>query len=182
MYYSPSCLYEYTLNFTCKNLESITHLNSQQKLEFKAKNIRLNHLISADLLERLCSKGKINDTILSLFTNDQTQLTNIRIKNVSFSKEALNSLLRQHLVTELCINNVLLKSAVSSEKIENSDVFNEKSCHSTMLVDCSINFNDLIDGLCSESFSNIRSLNVARNISLFGTTLFYIKHLKNLTR
>lgn len=164
-----------------------------KKYEFKDKNIKFNHIISEDLLNRLCELGKLNDSTLALFTNTQTCLKSVHIKNATLSKESIKLLLKQHQITELVINNIQLSSGLFAdcEPNNNSNLANLNSQHNSALVSqqvqlassaTSICINDLIEGLNEWSLEHLKLLNVARNSTLFGSIIINLKQLSNLTK
>ena len=162
-------LYKITLNHICKNLTNYCELSRDKKLQFKNKHFKLNHVISEDILACLTEMGKINDTTLTLFTGPQCNLKKIKIKNISVSKKALSQLLQKNVINELSVNNVRFSQLISTAS-------------STLVVDESINLNEIISGLNKESLIGLKSLNISRNISLFSHVLFSTSRLINLSR
>lgn len=195
----PSRLYETSLNYICNNLDLVCDLNSfdskqlikatnnnKNKLIFKDTQIKFNHIVSEDILERLCDLGKLNDLTITLFTSKQTCLKHIRIRNVSISKESVKLLLKQHQINELIINNIqtyphdldLVVNSINNYETNNSNNNNNNSNnHQTP-----ITINDLIDSLNAWSLEHLKCLNVSRNISLFGSILINLRQLKNLSK
>ena len=153
---SPSRLYESCLNFICQNLDLLCELldlkeaaqnstKKSKKLVFRDQNIRFNHIVSEDILERLCDLGKLNDLTISLFIGVQTCFKNVRIKNAYISKESVKLLLRQHQIDELFINNIQINSNDSdlvhvTKDFENG-IINNFGSHTPITI------NDLIDGI-----------------------------------
>lgn len=174
----PSRLYENCLNFLCQNLDLVCELvdvsstNSSKcnkKLVFKDKNIKINHNVCEDILERLCDLGKLNDVTISLFSSRQTCFKNVRIKNASISKESVKLLLKQHQITDLLINNL----QINENEAQNAP---NDSNHTPITI------NDLIDSLNPWSLEHLISLNVSRHISLFGSILINLHQLRNLLK
>ncbi len=171
------------------NLESnqlIRPSTNSKKLIFKDKQIKFNHIVSEDILERLCDLGKLNDLTITLFTSKQTCLKHIRIRNVSISKESVKLLLKQHQINELIINNIqtypqdldlVVNSINNYETNANNNNNNNSNIHQTP-----ITINDLIDSLNAWSLEHLKCLNVSRNISLFGSILINLRQLKNLSK
>jgi hypothetical protein len=159
---SPACLYEYCLNYICKNLKLISYENSDSEIKFRNKKIQLNHVISSDLLEKLCEKEKVDDKILTLFDNTQTQLNSARIQNATISLSALKLFLSRNLIADLTINNIRLTTS------------DNLSSHNP------IYFDQLFDCLAIESFKHLRSLNISRNVFTYNASLF--NRLRSLRR
>ncbi len=193
----PSRLYETSLNYICNNLDLVCDFNSfesnqlirpstnSKKLIFKDKQIKFNHIVSEDILERLCDLGKLNDLTITLFTSKQTCLKHIRIRNVSISKESVKLLLKQHQINELIINNIqtypqdldLVVNSINNYETNANNNNNNSNIHQTP-----ITINDLIDSLNAWSLEHLKCLNVSRNISLFGSILINLRQLKNLSK
>lgn len=189
----PSRLYENCLNYLCNNLDLICDLieinepfnqtnqknkHANKKLVFKDKTIKINHIVSEDILERLCDLGKLNDLTITLFNQTQTCFKNVRIKNASISKESVKVFLKQHQINELLINNIQINSN-DSESQNSIDQIANNINHSNQTP---ITINDLIDGLNTWSLEHLKNLNVSRNISLFGSILINLKQLNNLVK
>ena len=156
---TPSRLYESCLNFICQNLDLVcdffdlkeaaqNNTKKSKKLVFRDKNIRFNHIVSEDILERLCDLGKLNDLTITLFTEGQTCFKNVRIKNAYISKESVKLLLKQHQINELLVNNIQINSNDSDLVHVTKDSENSITNHfgNNFGNQTPITINDLIDG------------------------------------
>jgi hypothetical protein len=231
---NPSRLYVSCLNYICNNLDLICVVNNSappplqpltkptvvfKQFEFRDKSVKFNHAISEDFLERLCQLGKLNDSTIQLFINNQTCLKKFNIRNVCLSKELIKLVLKQHKINELCINNVQFISANISEHTATQP--NDE--YSSYLINASnfslnnnvtgnvavtsqaataaaavtsgvlannnsnqghtgICINDLTESLNEWSQVYLKSLNVSRNATLFGSILINLNKLKNLAK
>lgn len=203
----PFRLYTTCLNYICNNLNLVTinlshkqhvhhhhHLHhyhkSHAQLEFCDPSIRFNHVISEDLLEKLVQLGKLDDSTLSLFVNDQTCLRKLHIRNVNLSRDLVRAVLKRHKINELCINNVQfvtypnIESAHHQDDYANYLVNIQQPIQNTHNIssNCSISINDLTEGLNDWSRENLKYLNVARNATLFGSILINLDKLKSLSK
>jgi hypothetical protein len=194
-------LYSTCLTYICANLDLICQRLSQKhhnNLEFRDKSIKLNHIISEDLLERLCLSNKLNDSTLSLFASSnpiqQTCLKKFHIRNCLLNKDSLRFVLKQHKIDDICINNVqFLKNQPPNNHHNHHTNNNDFTIHDDFLITNitaisgsntpqPLCINDLTENLNEWSQKNLKSLNVARNQPLFGTILINLSKLKNLSR
>ena len=161
-------------NTNTNNLKANSRKNSSAPLrafQFKDDTVKFNHVISQDLLERLCEHGKLNDQNFGLFNNKQTCLRNIVIKNACLSKELVQNILKQHQIAELVFSNISSPSHAANGVNTNSDAENNP-----------FTINDLISSLNEWSLEHLRYLNVSRNASFFGSVLVNTKRLINLQK
>ena len=194
---NESRLYIKCLNNLCLNLDQFCNLTQQpidpinqstlknqlkpknesfKQLHFKDKQIKFNHIISEDFLERLSDLGKLNDLTVTLFNNQQTCLKKVCIKNASLSKESIKSLLRQHQLSDILINNIQL----NTKELEINSSGTNVNHNNSNSAGNGFNINNLIDGLNEWSLIHLKHLNVSRNASLFSSILINFKQLKNL--
>jgi hypothetical protein len=163
----------------------LTSLNSQNttqchELEFKDKNVAFNHILSEDLLEKLCDLGKLNDYTIALFNNGQTYLKKVHIKNASLTKNSLKQLLKNHQIEELFINGIHILSKPPHFSL--FDAPNDQNIPLNLTNGSSFTLNDLLDSLNEWSLTNMKYLNVSRNTTLFSTILVNLKQFKNLQK
>jgi hypothetical protein len=175
---ASTSLYTKCLNYVCHHLDLLceykistatksTNEKPVKKIQFKDKTSKFNHIISEDLFERLNELGKLNEKTIDLFTNSQTCLKKLKIKNTFLSKESIKIILKQHQFNEIIFNNVLFEKEISSSNITHGNT---------------ITISELLDSLNDWSLQNLKSLNVSRNISLFGSILTNFKHFKYLLK
>lgn len=77
MYANPSSLRDLCMNFVCNNIEIMIYVTVQnngtdspvETVEFINKNMYLPAELSETILTRLSSENKLNDRILSLFSD-----------------------------------------------------------------------------------------------------------------
>lgn len=199
----PSRLYSICLNYLCNNLDLVCdqkpvepeltsnisflagkpngkkqNTNLAKRLEFKDKLIKFNHIISQDLLERLCELEKLNDSTIALFSSSQTCLKKFHIKNSCLSKDSIKQILKQHQIDELVVNNIQFESNQFSDSALNHNLANSNLNSNNQI----LSINDLVDGLNEWSLENLQYLNVGRNISLFGSILINLNKLRNLSK
>lgn len=176
----PCDLYSICLNYLCNNIyfycnkKQADFRSSKKDLknfhyDFKDKTLRFNHVISEDFLERLCDLDKLNDSTLSLFSSEQICLKKFHVKNCQLSKDAIKTVVKQHQINELIVNNLQFDAA-------NSPIVNQSNSSQNITI------NDLINCLNEKSLENLTYLNVSRNKSLFSSILTNMNHLKNLTK
>lgn len=123
MYDIPNSLQKLCLDFICDNLLSYiepdpVHMifslkkfkrdNSVDenvvKFKFKDSNIFLIAEVSERLLEKLCEKKLLTDSVLHIFTEYNTKLRKFKIKNCKVGKDGLQ-ILQHHKINHLeCIN------------------------------------------------------------------------------
>lgn len=121
MYDSPPTLERLCLDAVCDSVLEVFELYYEQKssegdeegdagvvrkkFRFKDADVFLYNEISEKLLERLSERGLLCDSTLSLFSERNTRLKSVRIRNCKkVSAEGLK-VLRRHKITDLeCIN------------------------------------------------------------------------------
>ena len=195
---TPPRLYVNCLDFICNHLEQVCELraldssqlatslltstNKPRKnftappriFQFKDSTVKFNHVISQDLLERLCELGKLTDQIFGLFNSKQTCLRSVVIKNACLSKDIVQDILKQHQIVELVFSNV-------SSSLTCPAAFNGVSS-GLDAENNPITINDLISSLNDWSLDHLKYLNVSRNATLFGSVLVNTKRLVNLQK
>ncbi|RNA17324.1 zyg-11 -like protein, partial [Brachionus plicatilis] len=164
----PPTLYLTCIEFLCKNINLFCALSQSDPViyskknvnyQFKDASIRFNRTISEDLLKHLSDTDKLTNSTLSLFGTQQTSLRKCHIKNALLSKERLKTVLKNHKISELSVNNLLCDSQSST-----------------------ITINDIIDSLNDWSLINLSNLDISRNKSVFNSILVNLNNLKNLTK
>lgn len=188
-YNAPSLptLYSACLTYICSNLELICephsrsvkqhhhhHHHSHCPLEFRQTTVVLNHVVSEDFLERLISLNKLNDSTLSLFVQSSCSLKKLHLRNCSLNKDLLRLVLKQHNLVELVLNNIQVHSVSISNAHHHHNqeaAFDYDALFSQSTTQSTININELIESLNEWSQANLKSLNVARNPSLFSSIL-----------
>ena len=160
--HNPAGLYSICLNFLCDNLSLVCdsvdiHLKStsssslsslpennkngksiSKSYKLKNKSIKFNHYVSENLLEKLCESGKLNDLTLGIFNSNQTCLRCVHIRNANLSKETLKSVLKQHRIDQLIINNVQFVASQANSSIVDQDL-GSKSLNCTTSANTSLN-------------------------------------------
>lgn len=131
MYESPASLEELCLESICDNILNVFELycengESQQqrnngaeddsesdngfsvlkkRFRFRDKDIFLFNEISERLLEKLCDRGLLCDSTLSLFNEKNTRLKSVRIRNCKKVTPEGLKVLKKHKITDLeCVN------------------------------------------------------------------------------
>lgn len=164
----PRTLYLLCIEYLCKNINQFCSLSQSDPVKYSKKNIgykfkdtsiRFNHTISEDLLRYLSDTDKLTNSTLSLFGNQQTNLRKCYIKNALLTKDILKTVLKNHKISELYVNNLL------------------NDCQNP-----TITISDIVDSLNDWSLLNLSHLDVSRNKSIFNSILVNLSSLSNLTK
>ena len=165
-----STLYALCLDYVCHNLKilcepAVTSQKHVPKWRFKDNASRFNHIVSADLFERLNEHEKLDDKSIHLFSNTQTCLKRLKIKNAHLSIESLQLVLKQHQINEIALINMSFGKEAVTPTNGNA-----------------LTINGLVGSLNDWSVEHLKSLNLSRNISLFGSIITNFKHFKHLLK
>lgn len=106
MYDSPASLQECCVDFICENIDAICEVQAnpdEQNLRysFKDPEIFFHEEVSQQVLETLSSRGRLNDSILTLFDSRSTRLQRVRINKAADVTTKGLRVLRSHKLTEL---------------------------------------------------------------------------------
>lgn len=127
MYESPASLEELCLESICDNILDVFELYCEngernnggeddsesdngftvlrKRFRFRDKDVFLFNEISERLLEKLCDRGLLCDSTLSLFNEKNTRLKSVRIRNCKKVTVEGLKVLKKHKITDLeCVN------------------------------------------------------------------------------
>lgn len=177
MYDSPITLKEICLEFICDNIlkvfelyfetDSVTQIRSfesesivQRKLRFKDADLFLFNEISESLLLKFGEKHLLSDSTLSLFTEKNTRLRNVKIKNSKkLTFEGLKILQNHKIVYLDCVG---LKSVCVNKILDCLGEWSRRNITNLNISECSF-----IDSsrhclmIALTQLKNLRSLNVS---------------------